>query len=85
MFSVIFLMDWPRTDQRNLVVIGRLAWGKGAVRRPKALFLSYFAKSPLIRLTRSGPLRAWPKFECYKGVVVQNTFMVGSIMGRPWS
>ena len=61
---------------------------KGAVRISKALFFSYSEKVLLIQLTRSGPLRSWPKFEGFLGVFMEKTsswWRAGSMMGWPWS
>ena len=38
-----------KTYWRARVVLYKFAWGKGSVRRPKALFLSYCTKTPLIQ------------------------------------
>ena len=57
--------------QRMWVVLGNFAQGKGAGRRPKALFISYYAEAHLIKLTWSGSLRAWPNFEVFSGVAVE--------------
>ena len=52
-------------------MLGNFAQGKGAGRRPKALFISYYAEAHLIKLTWSGSLRAWPNFEVFSGVAVE--------------
>ena len=88
MFSVIFLMAGDIKIQRNQVVLGKFSHEKGSVGRPKSLFLSYFEKDPLIQLTWLGPLRTWPKFEHFSGVVVEMTswwWMADSKRVRPWS
>ena len=63
----------PEQKLRTWIVIGKFSQVKVLVNIPKALFLLYCAKAPLIQLTRSGPLRAWPKIEGFSGVVVENT------------
>ena len=85
--SLAFTMDGDKIDWRKRVVLGKLARGKEAARRPKVLFLSYFAKEPLIQLTQLSPLRALLKSEDCNGVVVENTslwLMYGSMMGWHW-
>ena len=81
-------MAGDETDRRTRVVLVKLAWGKGAVRRNKYLLLSYCAKAPLIQLTWSGPLRAWPKLEVFSGLMVGKTswwWTFGSKRGRTCS
>ena len=67
---MIFIMAGITTNRRTRVVLDRLERGNGAVRRPKALFLSYSSKASLIKLTQSDTLRYWPKLEVSAGVVV---------------
>ena len=64
-------MDGAKTDWKTWVVLVKLAQGKGAARRPKSLFLSYCENVPLIKLTCSGPFRAWKKSEGLSGVMVE--------------
>ena len=76
-------MDGARTYLRTQVVLGRLERVNRAARRPKALFLLYFEKTPLIQLTRSGPLSAWSNFERFTWLVLDNTswcWMAGSMI-----
>ena len=73
MLLLIFLMDGARTDLRTHVVLGNVLWRNGSARIPKALFLSYCAYEPLIQLTGSDTLRAWPKFEGFSGVMAEKT------------
>ena len=54
-------------------MLGKLTRGKGAVRMPKVLFLSYSAKAPLIQLTWLGPFRDFSKLEGFSGIMVENT------------
>ena len=61
-------------------MLGKFSWVKGAVRTPKALFLSYCEYATLPQFTGFGPLRACPKFEGFSGVVVEKTswwWMIG--------
>ena len=66
-------MGGSKTDCGTRVVLGKLARGKGAVRKPKVLFLSYSAKAPLIQLTWLGPFRDFSKLEGFSGIMVENT------------
>ena len=57
------------------------------MRRPKALFLSYFTYAPLIQLNRSDTLRDLPNFEGLSGFVENKTslwWMIGYKWGRYW-
>ena len=62
MLSVIFFMDGPNADLSTSVVFGRLGRVKEPMRIQKALILGFFANTLFIRLTCSGPLKAWPHF-----------------------
>ena len=53
--------DGFRMERRMHVVLDKFARGKVAAKTPKALFLSYCAKAPLVKLTQLGPLRALKK------------------------
>ena len=66
-------MGESKIDCRTRVVLVKLAWGKGAVRRPKVMFLSYSAKAPLIQFTRLGPFRGFPQLEGFSGIMVEKT------------
>ena len=66
MLSDIHLMSGSRTEWNIWVVLGKFSRGKGAVRIPKALFLPYCAKAPLIQFTRSDPLIACPKLKRFQ-------------------
>ena len=69
-------------------MLGKLVRGKGAVSRPKVLFLSYFEKEPLIQLTQLDTLRDWPKLEGLSRVMVKKTswWRIGGYKrGQPWS
>ena len=70
------------------IVLGKLARRKVSVRSKNIMVLLYFENSPLIQLTRSVPLRDWPKFEVLLGVMVDNNslwWIVGSKRGRNFS
>ena len=70
-------MDGDKTYHRKRFVLGKLECVKGELRIPKVQFLSYCEKSPLIQLTQSGPLRAWPKLEVFSGVMVEKFIIMG--------
>ena len=50
-----------KTDQREWIILGELLLVKVSESIPESLFSSYFEKSPLIQMNRSGTLRDWPK------------------------
>ena len=64
-------MDRDKTYGSKRVVLGKLAQGKGAARRPTSLFLSYSAKANLIQLTRSGTFMVLSKLEGLSGVMAE--------------
>ena len=68
-----FLMYEASMKMSTWIIHGGFSQEAGAVRILKALFFSYYTKSPLMQLTRMGPLRDWPKLEGSKGVVVEKT------------
>ena len=52
-------MAGDKADRRTWAVLSKFARVKGAVMRPKAMFLSYCAESTLIQLTWTVPLISW--------------------------
>ena len=66
-------MDGDKKYRSTRVVLGKLSRGKGAVRRQKALLLSYCSNFPLIQLTRPGLLWDWEKLEGLSEVMVEKT------------
>ena len=65
-------MAESKTYDRTWSVMGMFAQGKGALRIPKELFLSYCPNVPLISMTQSVPFRDWPKLEGFSGVMGDN-------------
>ena len=63
-------MAGAKKDQRKRFLLSKLAQGKGEVRKPKALLLSYCTKELLIQFTRLGPFRDWPKLQGFSGMMV---------------
>ena len=81
--SAIYLVVGARTEHSYWVVIVMLAWIKGSLRIQKQLIFSYFAYAPLIQLTQTRPLMAWPKLKGSIGVVVES-FHDGGCKAPGW-